>query len=179
MAWPQSGETDYVSHSSILSRSAPLPYQTMKLQINSAVRFLSAYCPKQKDAFAEQLTSALQNKLSPMWYPDQPLRASALRTISIIEGKPDKLLKSIIDRLQIPVESFPPELALFIDPDHVAFRSGENGNLMDIWTEQSGSRPAFCLPPRNLRAAKITMAAKPPRHQKSALLRNQKEVSVA
>lgn len=116
-------------------------------EINSAVRFLSnilhstdvsnSLSPDQLAAFRQSLESAFATRYRDHWFPDRPSRGSAYRCVRIANRKLDRLLagagaevglsEPLLQRL------LPTELTLWVDPDEVSYRIGEDGSVGVIY----------------------------------------------
>jgi protein Tob/BTG len=122
-------------------------------EINSAVRFLSnilhatdasnALSPDQLVAFRQSLEVAFATRYRDHWFPDRPSRGSAYRCVRIANRKLDRLLagagaevglsEPMLQRL------LPAELTLWVDPDEVSYRIGEEGSVGVIYDARAGS----------------------------------------
>ena len=75
----------------------------------------------------------LRTKFSEHWYPDEPVKGSGFRSIRIIEGKIDPILKmsSQLSGLSLEeiLEQLPNGLTIWIDPGEVSYRVGETGQV--------------------------------------------------
>lgn len=121
-------------------------------EINSAVRFLSnilhstdvtnSLSPDQLAAFRQSLESAFATRYRDHWFPDRPSRGSAYRCVRIANRKLDRLLagaaceaglsEPLLQRL------LPAELTLWVDPDEVSYRIGEEGSVGVIYDVRTG-----------------------------------------
>lgn len=111
----------------------------MFLEVGSVVGFVSSLLVKTSLAaekitqFAESLTSVLFLHYRNHWFPDKPNKGSAYRCIRIANREMDPLIVkagglvglSISDLLAL----MPSELTLWVDPNEVSYRIGEEGSI--------------------------------------------------
>lgn len=99
-------------------------------------------------AFAEALTTILCLHYRDHWFPDKPNKGSAYRCVRIANREMDPLIVkagmcvelSIADLLAL----LPSELTLWVDPNEVSYRIGEEGSigiLYDSETLAAASEP--------------------------------------
>lgn len=95
--------------------------------------------------FKGSLEDLLKVHYKSHWYPDVPTKGSGYRCIRI-NGKMDP----IIERAGVAVglhprtlrKMLPLELTMWIDPDEVSYRIGENGSICVIYDTQSRESPS-------------------------------------
>jgi len=112
----------------------------MRQEIVSAVNFLSALLssrngiPADKvDCFRRCLCQALVLRYSEHWFPERPCKGSAFRCIRIVKRRMDPVVSQAAaesgiaeSRLQ---QLLPSELTLWVDPNDVSYRFGEDGSI--------------------------------------------------
>jgi protein Tob/BTG len=130
----------------------------MRLEVHSAADFLmnllrvkssNPLSETQLQHFKGSLEEVLIRKFRSHWYPEVPTKGSGFRCIRI-NGKMDPIiekagvavgLNSIVLRKMLPQE-----LTMWIDPDEVSYRIGENGSICVIYDPaQSRSSPSSDL----------------------------------
>jgi protein Tob/BTG len=135
-------------------------------EINSAVRFLSnilratdatsCLSPDQLIAFRKSLEVAFATRYHDHWFPDRPLRGSAYRCVRIANRKLDRLLAGAGAEAGLPEpllqRLLPAELTLWVDPEEVSYRIGEEGSVGVIYdarsaTDSSSSEESSSTPP--------------------------------
>lgn len=111
----------------------------MKCEIESAANFLSSILkihsvltPEQLERFKEAIETHLEDYYQHHWFPDRPTKGSGYRCIRI-NHKLDPILSKAGQSCGIDSSAlrniFPNELTLWIDPDEVCYRIGENGSI--------------------------------------------------
>lgn len=127
----------------------------MKVEVHSAADFLmnllrvkqahSSLPEHQLQHFNRSLQSLLVLRFRSHWYPDLPARGSGYRCIRI-NGKMDPVVEQAgaAVGLQPPTlrRMLPTELTLWIDPEEVAYRIGENGSICVLYDSSSRASPA-------------------------------------
>lgn len=112
----------------------------MRQEVFSAVSFLSgllrhrkALTPDELDRFSSCLFNVLTTRYSNHWFPEHPFKGSAFRCIRIVKRTLDPVVVSAAveagiaeSRLQ---QLLPNELTLWVDPDEVSYRFGEDGSI--------------------------------------------------
>jgi protein Tob/BTG len=120
-------------------------------EINSAVRFLSnilratdatsSLSPDQLIAFRQSLEVAFATRYRDHWFPDRPSRGSAYRCVRIANRKLDRLLAGAGAEAGLPEpllqRLLPAELTLWVDPEEVSYRIGEEGSVGVIYEARS------------------------------------------
>lgn len=108
-------------------------------EVGSVVNFVSNLVGKNSltaekvIGFAESLTAILLLHYRDHWFPDKPNKGSAYRCIRIANREMDPLIVkagrfvglSISDLLSL----LPSELTLWVDPNEVSYRIGEEGSI--------------------------------------------------
>lgn len=124
----------------------------MRQEIFSAVSFLSgllrhrkALSPDELDRFSSCLFEVLTTRYSNHWFPKHPFKGSAFRCIRIVNRTLDPVVVSaaveagiVETRLQ---ELLPSELTLWVDPDEVSYRFGEDGSIGVVEVSANAPRP--------------------------------------
>lgn len=130
----------------------------MKLEVNSAADFLMNLLRLKKGEplpdkdqlqnFKGSLESLLVLHYRSHWYPDVPTKGSGYRCIRI-NGKIDPLIAQAGMQVGISPnvlrKMLPAELTLWIDPEEVAYRIGENGSICVLYDSQSRASPSSDL----------------------------------
>lgn len=130
----------------------------MKLEVNSAADFLMNLLRLKKGEplpnndqlqnFKGSLESLLVLHYRSHWYPDIPIKGSGYRCIRI-NGKIDPLIAQAGMAVGISPNNLrkmlPAELTLWIDPEEVAYRIGENGSICVLYESQSRASPSSDL----------------------------------
>jgi len=120
-------------------------------EIDSAVSFLSSIIratingqslsAEQLLLFQQSLVVAFRHRCDGHWFPERPSRGSAYRCIRIVNKSLDRDLASAAMAAGVPEtllrSLLPPELTLWIDPDEVSYRIGEDGSVGVIYDARS------------------------------------------
>lgn len=130
----------------------------MRLEVHSAADFLmnllrvkqakNSLPENQLQHFKGSLQSLLVLRFRSHWYPDVPTKGSGYRCIRI-NGKMDP----IVEQAGVAVgllprtlrKMLPSELTLWIDPEEVSYRIGENGSICVLYDSQSRASPSSDL----------------------------------
>lgn len=121
----------------------------MKNEIDSAVKFIANLlrgmgCDR-VDAFSQSLCQVLVSHYRDHWFPEKPCRGSAYRCIRVNNKRIDPLLASAVVRAglaeSVLLEHFPSELTVWVDPNEVSYRFGEDGSIGIIY-EERGQTPS-------------------------------------
>lgn len=131
----------------------------MKLEVHSAADFLMNLLrinqqkspltdDNQLQNFKGSLEALLALRYKSHWYPDVPTKGSGYRCIRI-NGQMDPLVEQAGVASGLPPRTLrnmlPPELTLWIDPEEVAYRIGENGSICVLYESQSRASPSSDL----------------------------------
>lgn len=121
----------------------------MKCEIESAANFLSnmlklhsnVLTTEQLERFKDAIETHLQNQYEHHWFPDRPTKGSGYRCIRI-NHKLDPILSKAgqscgIDSHRLST-IFPNELTLWVDPQEVSYRIGENGSICVLFDGRTG-----------------------------------------
>lgn len=116
----------------------------MKNEIDSAVNFIANLIRglgcDQVDAFSQSLSQVLVSHYSDHWFPEKPCRGSAYRCIRVNNKRMDPLLSSAVGKAGLSesvfLEHFPSELTVWVDPNEVSYRFGEDGSIGMIFEQQ-------------------------------------------
>lgn len=117
----------------------------MKIEVNSAADFLMSLLrvrqkvpltESQLQNFRGSLAEALTQYYQRHWYPELPAKGSGYRCIRI-NGKMDPLVEQAGNAAglnsRILRKMLPQELTMWIDPDEVSYRIGENGSVCVLY----------------------------------------------
>lgn len=121
------------------------------LEIDSAVSFLSSIIratitgqsltAEQLMQFQQALGVAFRHRCAGHWFPERPLRGSAYRCVRIVNSSIDRDLTAAASAAGVPESLLrsvlPSELTLWIDPDEVSYRIGEDGSVGVIYDARS------------------------------------------
>lgn len=130
----------------------------MKLEVHSAADFLMNLLrvkqgtklpdDNQLQSFKGSLETLLVLRYRSHWYPEVPTKGSGYRCIRI-NGKMDPLIAQAGVSVGLTPNTLrkmlPPELTLWIDPEEVAYRIGENGSICVLYDSQSRASPSSDL----------------------------------
>lgn len=137
----------------------------MKDEVKSAVDFLTNILrnkdevnESQTTQFNYHLCNLLCNRYEDHWFPEKPFKGSGYRCIRL-NHKMDPLMIEAgkfcgLDK-DILTSSFPPELTIWVDPNDVSYRIGENGSVGILYGSSSDSdssqpsSPALQEPPQH------------------------------
>lgn len=114
----------------------------MRQEVSCAARFVAHLLGRgekedeRKAAFSEKLAELLMARYEMHWHPDKPLRGSAYRCIRI-NHRPDPIIAEAAaacgyDQGAVS-ERLPRELTLWIDPQDVSYRIGEDGSVCSLY----------------------------------------------
>ena len=114
---------------------------TMRQEVSCAARFVATLLRRgeQEDerttAFRDKLAELLMARYERHWHPEKPLRGSAYRCIRI-NHQPDPIISQAalacgFDQGALS-ERLPRELTLWIDPQDVSYRIGEDGSVCSL-----------------------------------------------
>lgn len=127
----------------------------MRLEVHSAADFLmnlirvkraeKTVSENQLEHFKGSLQSLLVLRFRSHWYPDVPTKGSGYRCIRI-NGKMDPIVEQAGVAVGLPAPTLrkmlPTELTLWIDPEEVSYRIGENGSICVLYDSQSRTSPS-------------------------------------
>ena len=117
---------------------------TMQLEIDVATNFLLSFAyskiPRaQADNFKREFTRTLLNLYSGHWYPNNPSRGSAYRSLSVSDRMDPSIQRAAsssgIDLIMLR-EHLPKNMTMWIDPYEVSYRIGERGEITTLWQQQ-------------------------------------------
>jgi protein Tob/BTG len=113
----------------------------MKNEVRTACRFLSMILKRSRkvsdrrlEVFTTKMEELLCERYRHHWHPQTPLLGSGFRCIRINHTM-DPLIAAAAHASGVSSEqlsAFPEELTLWVDPNEVCFRIGENGSICDI-----------------------------------------------
>lgn len=127
----------------------------MRLEVHSAADFLmnllrvkqakNSLPENQLQKFKGSLQSLLVLRFRSHWYPEVPTKGSGYRCIRI-NGKMDPIVEEAGKEVGLPPRTLrkmlPTELTLWIDPEEVSYRIGENGSICVLFDSQSRASPS-------------------------------------
>lgn len=125
----------------------------MRQEVNSAVEFLSGLLGKSSsiknldsskvDVFSQTLSTVMCTHYQNHWFPEKPFKGSAYRCIRIVNQKMDSLIKQAGERIGLGTSDllrvFPSELTMWVDPDEVSYRIGEEGSIGVLYDANESS----------------------------------------
>lgn len=124
----------------------------MRREIVSAVNFVSTFLSSRNGIPAEDvnrfrrcLCRVLASRYSEHWFPERPCKGSAFRCIRIVKRRMDPVVSQAAveagiaeSRLQ---ELLPSELTLWVDPNDVSYRFGEEGSIGVLLDGSKATKP--------------------------------------
>ncbi|XP_055638826.1 protein BTG1 [Toxorhynchites rutilus septentrionalis] len=129
----------------------------MRLEVHSAADFLMNLLRVRKSAplsesqllhFKGTLEQILTRHFQRHWYPDVPAKGSGFRCLRI-NGKMDPIIEqagSVVGLNAIALRKMLPlELTIWIDPEEVSYRIGENGTICVLYDHLSRDSPSSDL----------------------------------
>lgn len=129
------------------------------MEVNSAADFLmnllrinqknqSKLDDNQMQSFRGSLENLLSLRYKSHWYPDVPIKGSGYRCIRI-NGKMDPVVEQAGMASGLTLRTLqamlPTELTLWIDPEEVAYRIGENGSICVLYETPCRASPSSDL----------------------------------
>ncbi|KAK2158037.1 hypothetical protein LSH36_178g02051 [Paralvinella palmiformis] len=123
----------------------------MKKEVQSAVEFLAKLLRKRNvnadkvDSFVVCFEGVLCSHYQDHWFPEKPFKGSGYRCMRIVNRKMDPLIAragaaaglSEVDLLS----TLPTELTLWVDPEEVSYRIGEEGSIGVLFDSQVDDSP--------------------------------------
>ena len=111
----------------------------MLKEVDSVIDFFSKLFRQHKletslvSEFAENLREVLYERYRNHWFPERPLKGSAYRCITNDDNYIDPLLTKALETLHQGrydlVRLIPRKLTIWVDPDNVSFRIGDDGSI--------------------------------------------------
>lgn len=111
----------------------------MKIELRSAVEFLSNFIRASKYVTEEQLhhfrttlLNLLQQKYENHWFPEKPCKGSGYRCIRLNHNMDPTIREAGLScglNQKALEELLPKELTMWVDPKDVSYRLGENGSI--------------------------------------------------
>lgn len=106
----------------------------MLKQIEAGVKFITSILLKDEEdriKFGVALAQSLKEKYQGHWYPKNPEKGRAYRIIIIENYKREKLLQDAASKSGVELKklSLPIHMAVWIDPDEVAYKFGDDGSI--------------------------------------------------
>ncbi|KAJ3039467.1 Protein btg1 [Rhizophlyctis rosea] len=157
----------------------------MYTEVTTSSTFLSKYLPHKStppdklSLFRTHLTDILSQKFAQHWYPSNPSRGNAFRSISCQIGRMDPLVVEAANRAGMSEGDlfFPNDLVLWTDPFCVSFKVGDHGQVVTVWEDKSGAaessdshKPLTYLPPTTTSPYQVPT---PPPEKQASLLASQ------
>lgn len=126
----------------------------MRNEIQRAVDFLvdliRGLALDEAVAFKSSLANVLTSHYKDHWFPEKPCRGSAYRCIRVHQGRMDPLIESAgIEAglaLSFLIRNCPRDLTIWIDPNEVSYRFGEDGSI-GVFSIQPQQQPTPVLEP--------------------------------
>lgn len=113
----------------------------MKKEVNTACRFLflmlrrtSQISEPRLEKFRSTMEKLLCERYETHWHPNNPLLGSGYRCIRINHSM-DPIISTAAGMVGVSnaeLRALPEELTVWIDPNDVCFRIGENGSICDL-----------------------------------------------
>lgn len=124
----------------------------MRNEIDSAAGFILSLLQNRKvltqqelDRFVVSLRQVLLSRYCDHWFPDKPCKGSAFRCIRIVKCRVDPVLALAASSAGIAESSLmavlPSELTLWVDPNDVCYRFGEDGSIGSLFVNSGSIRP--------------------------------------
>ncbi|XP_031549887.1 protein BTG2-like [Actinia tenebrosa] len=113
----------------------------MKKEVNTACRFLflmlrrtSQISEPRLEKFRSTMEELLCERYKTHWHPNNPLLGSGFRCIRINHSMDPIIVAAarLVGVSHAELKAFPEELTVWIDPNDVCFRIGENGSICDV-----------------------------------------------
>lgn len=121
----------------------------MQLEIGFAsdflAKFLTVLPQDQVERFRQSLQFHMNKRFEGHWFPDKPMRGQAYRCMRIVNRRFDDLLAQAgmvagISEAEM-ARLMPKELTVWVDPDEVSYRFGEEGSVGVIYEHKRSSSP--------------------------------------
>ncbi|KAJ3378402.1 hypothetical protein HDU84_007583 [Entophlyctis sp. JEL0112] len=142
------------SDSSSASAAASSAFTSVLMHIHSLVSLPDWLCRPSSDAlesFRTLFCTSLIGRMRNHWHIDSPLKGSAYRSLSIANGKAEKVFEDAANASGIRhfASFFPPSITFWIDPGCVSVRIGDSGPILDLWTNptMAGKLPTILPSP--------------------------------
>jgi protein Tob/BTG len=122
-------------------------------EVNSVVNFISKLLRQRNvpmdllDRFRTSLSETLHLHYRDHWFPEKPFRGSAYRCVRVVNKVMDPVLvragKSVGLSQSDLLMLLPSELTLWVDPNDVSYRIGEDGSIGILYPDsEDDSKPA-------------------------------------
>lgn len=96
-----------------------------------------------KETFKQTLNDVLCSHYTDHWFPDKPFKGSAYRCMRIVSRRMDPLIAKAGARCGLSeldlLQSFPSELTMWVDPEEVSYRIGEDGSIGVLYDAINGN----------------------------------------
>ena len=127
----------------------------MRIEVGSAVDFLSnilrtrELSEVQLEKFRVALTDLLLDHYEHHWFPEKPHKGSGYRCIRI-NHKMDPILARAATKIGLTENTlfalFPAEFTMWVDPDEVCYRIGEEGSIGVLFEQTSPASSTSSTP---------------------------------
>ncbi|XP_057312993.1 protein BTG1-like [Hydractinia symbiolongicarpus] len=122
----------------------------MRLEIKSAVEFFThilsiqgSIPPHKLEKFSQCLEALLYTKFEQHWHPQKPMLGSAFRCIRITQKHMDTDIDKAASMSDVTfavlVNALPREFTMWIDPEDVSYRIGEEGSICSIFNKDGNN----------------------------------------
>jgi len=116
-------------------------------EVNSVVNFISKLLRQRNvpadvlDRFCSSLADTLRLYYRDHWFPDKPFRGSAYRCVRVVNKVMDPVLVRAGEAVGLShadlLTLLPSELTLWVDPNDVSYRIGEDGSIGILYSPGS------------------------------------------
>ena len=115
----------------------------IKKACDFVVSFLSDLLMEKIEELRYNLSKILTDRYEGHWYPSQPTKGNAYRCLNIAQGAVDPILNRAIQQSGLNPneirEYFPQNLSVWVDPNEVSYRFGDEGSTTTLYTPQFDS----------------------------------------
>lgn len=122
-------------------------------EVNSVVNFISKLLRQRNvptdliDRFRTSLAEILHVHYRNHWFPEKPFRGSAYRCVRVVNKVMDPVLIRAGNSVGLSqtdlMKLLPSELTLWVDPNDVSYRIGEDGSIGILYPDsEDDSKPA-------------------------------------
>ncbi|NXH18349.1 BTG2 protein, partial [Bucco capensis] len=112
--------------------------------VTSLLRTRDCVSEQQLQVFSGALREALAEHYKHHWFPDKPSKGSGYRCIRI-NHKMDPIISKAASQIGLSLpqlyQLLPSELTLWVDPDEVSYRIGEDGSICVLY-EATTTKPS-------------------------------------
>lgn len=119
----------------------------MKREVQSVVDFVKRLLAKRSVEKADNFAGCFENVLcshyQDHWFPEKPFKGSGYRCMRIVNRKMDPLIARAGAEAGYSerdlLSTLPTELTLWVDPEEVSYRIGEEGSIGVLFPDESQS----------------------------------------